>query len=228
MTSAELVSVLIPAYNAERYLGEAIDSVLDQTHRQVEIVVVDDGSEDETVAVARAYGDRIRLASQPNGGIGAARNHAVRLAQGGYLSFLDADDRFLPDKLERQLAALSQTPKLDMVFGHVREFVSPDLPAEEQAAFRPSPPAPFVAPNAMLIRRESFDRVGPFLTDLRVGEGVDWYARATEAGLKGLTLPDIVLERRLHDSNTGIRERDSRSDYLLVIRSALQRRRQAS
>ena len=80
----------------------------------------------------------------------------------------------------------------------------------------------------MLIRRESFDRVGPFLTDVRVGEGVDWYARATEAGLKGLILPDIVLERRLHDSNTGIRERDSRSDYLQVVRSALQRRRQAS
>jgi glycosyltransferase involved in cell wall biosynthesis len=228
MTAAELVSVLIPAFNAERYLGEAIGSVFDQTHRQVEIVVVDDGSEDGTVAVARAYGNRIRFASQQNGGIGAARNHAVRLAQGAHLSFLDADDRFLPDKLERQLAALAHDPGLDMVFGHIREFVSPELPPEEQAALRPSPPAPFVAPNAMLIRRESFDRVGPFATDVRVGEGVDWYARATEAGLKGLTLPDIVLERRLHDSNTGIRERDSRSDYLLVVRSALQRRRQTS
>ena len=228
MSPAALVSVLIPAYNAERYLGEAIDSVLDQTHRQVEIVVVDDGSEDETLAAARAYGDRIRLASQPNGGIGAARNHAVRLAHGSYLAFLDADDRFLPDKLERQLAALAHDPELDMVFGHVREFVSPELPPEEQATLRPSPPAPFVAPNAMLIRRESFDRVGPFATDVRVGEGVDWYARAIEAGLKGLTLPDIVVERRLHDSNTGIRERDSRSDYLQVVRSALQRRRQES
>jgi glycosyltransferase involved in cell wall biosynthesis len=228
MKAAGLVSVVIPAYNAERYLGEAIESVLEQTHRQVEIVVVDDGSEDGTLAVAGAYGDRIRLASQANGGIGSARNHAAGLARGSYLSFLDADDRFLRDKLERQLAALAHDSELDMVFGHVREFVSPELAPEEQAALRPSPPAPFVAPNTMLIRRESFDRVGPFATDVRVGEGVDWYARATEAGLKGLTLPDIVLERRLHDSNTGIRERDSRSDYLQVVRSALQRRRQAA
>ena len=218
--------MVIPAYNAERYLGEAIESVLGQTHPQIETLVVDDGSEDETFAVARAYGDRIRLARRQNGGIGAARNTGVLLAHGSYFSFVDADDRCLPDKIERQLAALRADPELDMVFGHVREFVSPELPPEAQADVRPpAPPSPWVAPNTMLVRRACFGRVGPFVTDVRVGEGVDWYARAIEAGLKGLTLSEIVLERRLHDSNTGIRERDSRSDYLQVVRSALERRR---
>ena len=77
----------------------------------------------------------------------------------------------------------------------------------------------------MLIRRASFDRVGPFATDLRIAEIVDWYARATEAGLKGLTLPEIVLERRLHSSNSGLRERNAQSEYLRVVRASMERRR---
>ena len=77
----------------------------------------------------------------------------------------------------------------------------------------------------MLIRRGSFDRVGPFATELRVAETVDWYARAVEAGLKGIVLQEIVLERRLHPRNSGLRERDARSDYLQVIRASMERRR---
>jgi glycosyltransferase involved in cell wall biosynthesis len=201
--------------------------VFAQTHRAVEVIVVDDGSDDDTRAVAETYGDRIRLTSQKRSGAGTARNTAAGLASGPYLAFLDADDRFLPEKLERQLAALHADPGLDMVFGHVREFVSPELTAEARAAIRPpAPPSPWTAPNLMLIKRESFDRVGPFATDLRVAETVDWYARATEAGLTGLTLPEIVLERRLHSSNSGVRERDVGSDYLQVVRASIARRRQ--
>ena len=190
------------------------------------MVVVDDGSDDDTAAVAESYGDRIRLERRPRSGAGAARNAAVELASGRYLAFLDADDRFLPEKLERQLAALHADPELDMVFGHVREFVSPELPAEARASVRPpAPPAPWTSPNLMLIRRESFDRVGRFVTDLRVGEVVDWYARANEAGLKSVVLPEVVLERRLHTSNSSLRERDARLDYLRVVRAAIERRR---
>jgi glycosyltransferase involved in cell wall biosynthesis len=190
------------------------------------VIVVDDGSEDETRSVAETYGDRIRFTSQERSGAGAARNTAVGLANGDYLAFLDADDRFLPEKLEHQLAALHADPDLDMVFGHVREFVSPELSAEVRAAIRPpAAQSPWTAPNLMLIRRDSFDRVGPFATDLRVAETVDWYARAIDGALKGLTLPQVVLERRLHPQNSGMRERDARSDYLQVIRASMERRR---
>ena len=197
-----------------------------QTHRPLEVIVVDDGSEDETRAVAETYGDQIRFTTQDRSGAGAARNTAVGLASGAYLAFLDADDRFLPDKLEHQLAALHADPELDMVFGHVREFVSPELADEaRQAARPPAEPSPWTSPNLMLIRRASFDRVGPFATDLRLAEIVDWYARATEAGLKGVTLPEIVLERRLHSSNSGLRERNAHADYLQVVRASMERRR---
>ncbi len=190
------------------------------------MIVVDDGSDDDTSAVVERFGERIRFTREEHRGAGAARNTAVELASGDYLAFLDADDRFLPEKLEHQLAALHADPELDMVFGHVREFVSPELTDEARAAIRPpAPPSPWKTPNLMLTRRASFDRVGPFATDLRVAETVDWAARATDLGLKGLTLPEVVLERRLHPLNSGLRERGSRSDYLQVIRASMERRR---
>jgi glycosyltransferase involved in cell wall biosynthesis len=223
-----LISVMIGAYNAAPYLGEAIESVFAQKHRPLELIVVDDGSDDGTAEVAAAYGDRLTLVRQPRGGNGAARNTAVTHAQGDLFAFLDADDRFTPAKLEHQLAALTADPELDMVFGHVREFVSPELSAEERKDVRPpAPVSPWAAPNLMLIRRGSFERVGPFSTTLRVGVTVDWFARATEAGLKSFVLPEVVLERRLHTQNNGIREEQARSQYLQVLKASIDRRRQA-
>jgi glycosyltransferase involved in cell wall biosynthesis len=222
-----LISVMIGVYNAERYLAEAIDSVLAQEYRPLELIVVDDGSDDGSDEVARSYGDRLTYARQENAGNGAARNHAVRLAAGDVYAFLDADDRFVPGKLERQFAALAADPSLDMVFGHVREFVSPEVTAAERATVRPPAPQPlpWPAPNLMLIRRESFERVGPFSEEVKVGVTVDWYARASEAGLRSAMLPEVVLERRLHLTNNGLRERDSRQQYLHVLKAALDRRR---
>jgi hypothetical protein len=116
-----------------------------------------------------------------------------------------------------------------MVFGHVREFLSPELDEETRSALRPPAPEPmpWTAPNLMLIRRESFLRVGPFSTTFRVGVTVDWFARASEAGLRYAVLPEVVLERRLHTQNNGLRERGARSQYLDVIRAAMERRRAA-
>jgi glycosyltransferase involved in cell wall biosynthesis len=102
-----LVSVVIPAYNAERFVGEAIESVLAQTHPNVECIVVDDGSTDGTAAVARAFGTRVRMVEQANKGVSAARNAGVRAATGSLLAFLDADDRWSPDWLSRMLEALA-------------------------------------------------------------------------------------------------------------------------
>jgi glycosyltransferase involved in cell wall biosynthesis len=222
-----LISVMIGVYNAEQYLGETIDSVFAQTYRPLEVIVVDDGSEDRSGDVARGYGSRVRVARQDNAGNGSARNHAVRLAKGELFAFLDADDRFAPGKLEWQWSELDRDPSVDVVFGHVREFVSPELTEEQRASVRaPQPdPMPWTAPNLMLVRREAFERVGPFSESLRVGVTVDWYARSVEAGLRSVMLPQIVLERRLHLTNNGLREAASRTQYAHVLKAALDRRR---
>jgi glycosyltransferase involved in cell wall biosynthesis len=226
---SRLISVMIGAYNASPYVREAIESVFAQSHRPLELIVVDDGSDDGTGEVLGEYGNRLTAIRQDRGGNGAARNRAVREARGEYFAFLDADDRFAPSKLEDQLAALDLNPSLDMVFGNVREFVSPELPEEVVATIRaPAPVQPWVAPNLMLIRRASFERVGAFSEVHRVGVTVDWYARSQEAGLKSVVLPQVVLERRLHTQNNGVREADARSQYIHVLRASLERRRARS
>lgn len=226
MTNRPLVSVIINVFNGERYLAEAIESVFAQTHRPFELIVVDDGSEDDTAAVAKRFEPELRYVHQPNQGIGAARNHGVGLARGEYLAFLDADDRFVPDKLERQLRAFAEDPGLEMAFGHVREFISPDLPEEIASRLRaPVEDVPWRMTNLMLVKRASYDRAGPFSTELKVGVGVDWYAHAVEAGLKETVVPAVVLERRLHAANNGILQRDARPQYLSVLKAAMDRRR---
>jgi len=223
-----LISVMIGVYNAEPYLAEAIESVLAQDYVPLELIVVDDGSNDGSAEVAKSL-PQVNYLFQENAGNGAARNRAVGAATGDLFAFVDADDRFTPGKLTLQKAALDSDPALDMVFGHVREFLSPELDEETRNALRPPAPEPmpWTAPNLMLIRRESFLRVGPFSTTFRVGVTVDWFARASEAGLRYVVLPEVVLERRLHTQNNGLRERGARTQYLDVIRAAMERRRAA-
>jgi len=225
---APLISVMIGAYNAEGYLVEAIESVFAQTYRHLELIVVDDGSTDSTADVARSFGDRLIFVPQANAGNGAARNRALQEASGDAFAFLDADDRFTPEKLDLQVTELDHVPDVDMVFGYVREFVSPELTEAERARVRApaSQAMPWTAPNLMLIRRPSFERVGRFEETVKVGVTVDWYARALEQALRGAMIPHVVLERRLHLSNNGIRERASRHQYLHVIKQSLDRRRE--
>ena len=109
------VTVVIPSYNGVRYLGEAIESVLAQTHRSLETVVVDDGSVDETRALVARYGDRVRYLHQENRGLAAARNTGIRAARGTYLAFLDHDDRYLPEKIARQVAVFRERPPVGLV-----------------------------------------------------------------------------------------------------------------
>jgi glycosyltransferase involved in cell wall biosynthesis len=224
--SEPLVSVVINVYNAEAYLGEAIESVLAQTYGNRELIVVDDGSTDGTAGVAARYGDALTYLHQANAGIGSARNHGIEHARGDFFAFLDADDRFVEDKLERQLAAFADDPSLDMVFGHVREFLSPALDPDFAARIRPPVDnAAWRMTNLMLVKRDAYFRAGPFSTTLKVGVGVDWYARATEAGLKELVPPVVVLERRLHAANNGILQQAARPQYLRVLKEHMDRRR---
>jgi glycosyltransferase involved in cell wall biosynthesis len=218
------VSAVIPVYNGERYLAEALESVLAQTWRHLEVLVVDDGSTDGTAAVARGFGAPVVHHGREHAGLAATENAGMELAQGEFVAYLDADDLWLPGKLAVQTAALAADPGLDMVFGHVEQFVSPEL-----ATARPLPPdaieMPGYSTGTMLIRRSSFARAGRFDPDLRMGEFVDWYIRAIERGLRSHMLPDVVMRRRIHGDNMGIRERKYRSDYVRILKAALDRRR---
>jgi len=224
--SQPLVSAIIPVYNCDRYLKEAIISVLRQTHPPFEILVIDDGSTDNSAAVAREFSTSIQYYSQPHQGAGTARNYGTQLAKGNYFAFLDADDVWEKDKLTRQLQIFSDRPEVDMVFGQMKNFHSPELPESvKQQFYCPPELIPGYHPGTLLIKREAFDRVGPFDTQWKLGEFIDWYLKAMEAGLNSAMLPELVLGRRIHQTNTGSRDRDFRKDYVRIIKASLDRRR---
>ena len=116
---------MITVFNGAAYLAEAIESVLEQTYSPIELIVLDDGSTDGSGDVAKSFGSALRYERQENAGMSGARNSAVALASGAYFSFLDADDRFRPEKIARQMEILQADPSVDVVFGHMTEFVSP-------------------------------------------------------------------------------------------------------
>ena len=221
------VSVIIPVYQGERYLGEAIESALAQSRAPAEVLVVDDGSTDGTAAVARSFGDRIRLLSQANQGTAAARNHGLAHASQPVIAFLDADDVATEQRLERQLALIEGAKPPDVVFGGMEQFVSPELAPELIERLRcdgraqPSPLPSCFAATARVCRR-----LGPMRTDIEASF-VDWYMRALDLGLSIAFAGAVVARRRIHGANQSYRNDSLKREYLQVIKASLDRRRAA-
>ena len=225
MPSAPLVSAVMPVYNRERYLSEAIESWLGQEYRPLELVIVDDGSTDGTAEIARRYGPPVRYEYQPHGGIANARNRTLDLAHGEYLAFLDSDDVWGEGQLAPQMDLLQHHPDLDRLFGQVTEFISPDLDPETAGKIVCHPePRPSMGVGA-IIRADAFRRVGRFRTAWRVGEFMDWHLRANELGLTRMTIPEIVARRRLHAGNHAAVRHGSALDYVRILKASLDRRR---
>jgi glycosyltransferase involved in cell wall biosynthesis len=221
----QLISVIIPVYNCDRYLAEAIQSVLGQTYPVHEILVVDDGSTDQSTAIARQF-PQVKLLTQPNQGDATARNLGINYATGDFIAFLDADDRWRPHKLAQQMQEFSADASIDIVFTHVQQFISPELAPSIQAKLHcPIEPMAGQLPTTTMIRRSSLQQIGNFNSQLKLGTFIDWMARAQEANLGVITLPETLAERRIHTTNMGIQHRDSRQDYIQIVKAALDRRR---
>jgi glycosyltransferase involved in cell wall biosynthesis len=219
-----LISVIIPVYNRERYLAEAIESVLAQTYPAIELIVVDDGSTDRSAEMAQRY--PLTYHFQPNGGMSAARNAGVALATGQFLAFLDSDDIWVADKLSKQMAAFEADPTLEAVFGYAQNFYSPELDEAFRQRIR-CPEQPIAAHTApgMLIEKSAFWRIGLFDTNLKTTADVSWYVFASEQQLRQTTLPDVVFHRRLHETNNGIVENDRGKERLSLLKAKLDRQR---
>ena len=221
--SAPRVSVIIPVYNGERYLAEAVQSVLDQDYDDIEVVVVDDGSTDRSSEIALQF-EGIRLIRQHNGGNAVAHNTGISNARGELVAFLDADDLWEAGTLAKRVAMFDDDPNLEMTHGLMVEFVSPGLSSDISIAGRPiGKPVPGRLCGASMVRRTALDRVGPIDPELRFGAWIDWLMRADEFGLETKSFEEIVLHRRIHGDNLTIRE--SRSDYVKLLKRALDRRR---
>jgi glycosyltransferase involved in cell wall biosynthesis len=224
MRSEPRVSVVVPVRDGELYLEHALASIAAQSRRPSEVIVVDDGSMDASARIAERLGARVER--QPPSGQAAARNRGVAVSSGDLVAFLDADDLWPADRLERAVEALRARPDVDMLFGWCRQFdgATDDGHPGVPATSRLRPPQPGRLPGAMLVRRSALDRVGPFSTEWRVGELMEWLFRAYDAGLNELVTPDVVLYRRVHAANLS-RDEESRFDHVRILRRELARRR---
>jgi glycosyltransferase involved in cell wall biosynthesis len=225
------VSVVIPVFNGERFLGEAIESTLAQSRPPAEVVVVDDGSTDGSAAVAERFPE-VTLVRTEHRGVAAARNTGVERSTGDLIAFLDADDLMKPDRLERQTAVLAQQPGLDFVLGRAQVFAEDGVELPEVITARPAPMAgddepPYYA-MTVLIRREAFDRVGPFDTGLRLGQDGDWIMRAIDAGLSYEVIDAPLTVRRFHGANASYDTAGARRASFEILRRRAARHRARS
>ena len=230
MDNQPTISVIIPVYNSDRFVAQAIHSILAQTLPPTEIIVVDDGSTDDTAAVVAglipAAAVPIRYVYQDNQGPAAARNRGIALATGDLVAFLDADDLWLPDKLRLQVAHLAAAPAADGVICHAEFFVEPgyNWPADRRNRDDYDQCPPMYSFCTLLIRRAALARAGLLDTAYRTAEDTEWFARARDLGVTLDVTPAVLLRRRFHDRNISSVPEGANQRLLQVVRAALRRR----
>ena len=215
------VSVIIPTYNRAEYLPAAIESVLAQSFCDVEIIVVDDGSTDATRSVLQPWVDtgQIRYYRQENRGVSAARNRGIALAQGEYIAFLDSDDLFAPDKLEKQAAHLDADIEIGLVHGSFRRVdMDGNLLAERDTSRFSGNVYPemlldwsvLIPPSCVMLRAAALSETGGFDQAMRWGEDIDLWRRVARR-YRFAAIPEILTTMRTHAENTSGAKADLRA-----------------
>ncbi len=221
------ISVIIPVFNGEKFIAEAIQSVREQNYKPLEIIVIDDGSTDNTMDVVKSLGGEVVIFSQPNKGVAAARNAGLERATGDLITFIDADDVWLQNKLHQQTSILNNNPEIEIVIGFllILEFNNREEVTNEQITTGKS--AMVFQLGSALIRKSVFDKIGRFDTEFGMAEDSDWFFRVMEADIKVQIMEDIVQLYRQHNNNI-TKDKTMTNSYLLkAFKKSLDRRRKA-
>ena len=218
-----LISVIIPVYNGEAFLAEAIQSVLNQNFLPIEIVVVDDGSTDNTKQIALGFGDQIIYTKKENGGVASARNRGIELAKGDFIAFIDADDLWLLNKTETQISIL-ENPGIEIVIGFTQMMaLDKDV---QRMQLNPEPMLIYQLGSTM-IRKSVFEIIGNFDETMILSEDTDWFFRAMEAGISIELHKDVVQYYRIHQANLTADKKKNIFFLLKAHKKSLDRRRAA-
>ncbi len=215
-----LVSIILPTRNGERFLDQALDCVFRQDHSPYELLVIDDHSTDRSVEIA---GKRpgVRFLPNPGRGVGCAWNAGIRAASGPLIAFFAQDDLWPPDKLSRQVACLSEQPDADYCVTCSHTFLEPgDSPPAGCRTERLGRDDFALLMEALMVRRPVFDRIGGFDEALTSGQDLDWFSRASDAGLVMARLNEVLLRRRIHSANSTFDPRMAREGNLNLLKIA--------
>jgi glycosyltransferase involved in cell wall biosynthesis len=217
----QLVSVVIAVYNGEKYLAEAIESALAQTYRPIELIVVDDGSTDRSADIACSY-EEVRYIYQPNQGLAKARNRGLAAFQGAFISFLDADDIWMPEKLSVQAEHLTTHPHVGLVVCRIQNFLDPELTLPPGVTSHPLEREQINFP-AMLVRGELFDQVGGFDPSYKLMSDFDWVVRAKDVGITMVILPEVLMHKRIHEANMSHQSKARQETLIRLVKASIGR-----
>ena len=217
-----LVSVIVPVYNGERFVGAALESILAQDYQPIEVIVVDDGSADNSAEVARSFGG-VQVLQQPNQGPAAARNAGLKVARGEFVAFVDSDDLLPPTKLSAQVTYLLAHPSVGVVLGR-QEWIDPPPNLKRDPVYGELDGIPL---TSALYRASILQRLGGYDASYRSHENMDLLFRLREFGSETAVLPDLVLYRRFHGGNLSHAPRTG-DPRLRSLKAKLDRARESS
>ena len=220
------VSVIVPAYNGEKYIQAALESVVAQTYQNIEIIAVDDGSTDRTGEIIKSFGEKVICITQENKGLAAARNTGIRHATGEYISFLDADDVYVPEKINSQIIFLRDHPMYDIAYCHMFHFYD----QEPEVLYRHKQTCPsgnvfenllhafFGQADTLLVPRLVFDEIGLFDEEFTFAEDWEMNIRIAQAGFTfGFMDTPLILMRISSDSWSGLGRQVENKQFQLLI-----------
>lgn len=218
------ISAIIPLYNTEKYIEQAIQSLLNQTIKIDQIIVVDDGSTDNGAEIVKKY-PQIELIQKENEGLKKTLNCGLSHATGDFIGFLDADDRWKTDKLKVQLDYLVDHPEVDVAFVNSERFKMVKLENGKSLEEKIDVMSGKTLPTG-LYRKQVFDVVGVFSVENQFHNFMEWLDRAQFKNINMVMINEVLYERRIHDSNMGVLEKDKqREQYLATLKASLDRRR---
>ncbi|MCX7121898.1 MAG: glycosyltransferase family A protein [Gammaproteobacteria bacterium] len=224
------ISIIVAVWNGEKYIEEAINSILNQTYLNKEIIIVNDGSTDKTTDIIKKFSDKVICINQENHGLFISQNRGVKIATGDYLSFLDYDDIWENDKLSKQMELMQKEENDPIVFMRIKQFICPSLTSEDRKkiGFYEQELPGYIA-GTLLISKERFNQIGFFEEKRQLGGFIEWYFRVLEKNIPTKITDAIGLHRRIHNDNMG-RQLSvySRTDYLRILKTNLVRKRTLS
>lgn len=221
-----LISIIVPVFNGEKYIGDTLESIMSQVYEKKEIIVVNDGSTDKSEKIIRSL-PKIKYVCQKNAGVPVARNRGLEEAKGEFIAFSDQDDLWKPNKLTDQVNYLMEHPEVEYVISMrktvLEEGVEPpgwlkkELLDSENIDHSPS---------SLLARKSVFKKVGIFNPDLENASDVDWFFRAKDAGIKKGVIQKVHYLKRIHQDNQSYRVKELHNEYLQLIKHSLKRHKE--
>lgn len=224
------ISVILPVYNGSAYLKEAIQSVLSQSFPSLELIIVDDGSTDDSPLIVQELmqiDQRIRYLTQENSGVSAARNTGITASNGRFIAFLDQDDRWTTEALHYHITYHQQNVGVGYTLGHQICFLEEDCtpPAWFKLQMLDVPHVGYL-PGTLMVKQSVFQELGLFDTRYAISSDADWFARANDTQIPMYILPQLILERRIHNENQSQQSRQIHRELFELLSASIRRKKQ--